>query len=350
MRYYMTKPRFAAVLCCFSIIVSAPVSAQRIQVRQITDHAGHGPAIELVEIRRIGRLEGTNDAFGRIVDVRADSRGRIFVADDLNHRVGVFSPAGMFIQNLGRRGQGPGEFESPWAIGIDARDSVFVWDMTQARISVFGPDLVFRRSFRIGPQWLINSINFLRNDDLVVAAFATGEQHGIHVLTRDGAIRRSFAPVTGGRAFAGFESSVLGGTLDVDGEMIVYSRKSPYEVLFYDSGGRLRTHCRGSGQMTTQPGDVVKREALSAELNWKRFVHSASIVALGRGMFINTIVDPTTNSRVVDLLRSDCTLIRRTRLNAPVTIVGRSGRQAIAVSNIEYPEIIVYELHMRNRR
>jgi 6-bladed beta-propeller len=94
-----------------------------------------GAQLVLTEVLRLGSERGADDAFGRVMDVELAASGRIYVADDLNWRVSIFDRSGRLLRRLGRRGQGPGEFERPWYLAVDRFDSLFVWDGALARIS-----------------------------------------------------------------------------------------------------------------------------------------------------------------------------------------------------------------------
>lgn len=52
-----------------------------------------------------------HQVFGRIDDVVTDRRGRIFILDGQQQKIRVFDKAGKYIQSIGRKGNGPGEFE-----------------------------------------------------------------------------------------------------------------------------------------------------------------------------------------------------------------------------------------------
>lgn len=59
--------------------------------------------------------------------ITVDRDGNIYVADSGNQRVVKFSSEGKFIKRFGTKGQGPGEFLSPWQIAI-YNDEVYVYD------------------------------------------------------------------------------------------------------------------------------------------------------------------------------------------------------------------------------
>jgi len=68
-----------------------------------------------------------------------DSEGYVYVPDNGYYSVRVFSSSGDFLTEVGRQGQGPGEFQSLSDVAIGARDSLFVYDDINRRISVFSP-------------------------------------------------------------------------------------------------------------------------------------------------------------------------------------------------------------------
>ncbi|HEX2093028.1 MAG TPA: 6-bladed beta-propeller [Longimicrobiaceae bacterium] len=281
-----------------------------------------------------------------------DGRGRIFVADDINHRVAVFRPDGRFLQFMGRRGNGPGEFQQPWLVATDTQDSVFVWDLGLSRITVFDNTLRYRRDFRIPPQWLVTGIEFLPNGRLLVAAYGPNEPGTLHVLDRNGTRRHTFGPRLGRQDLAGFEASLLGGYVDfsTSGQSIVYTNKSPYYIDFYAPSGQPRNRCVGRADWTTPPAQVVVRSSRTDALNWKRYVHSSGILDLGNGLFLNSIHDPVGDRRILHLLTSDCTLVGRVVFDHPLVIADRRGSKLVAVRNLEYPEVIVYDMRVLQRR
>ncbi len=72
--------------------------------------------------------------------------GVIAVSDAREFTVTFFSPDGKRAAQVGRQGDGPGEFRSNNSIGECATDSVFVFDRMQRRFSVFSPQGKFVRS------------------------------------------------------------------------------------------------------------------------------------------------------------------------------------------------------------
>ena len=76
--------------------------------------------------------------FNRVTNVALDRMGDLFVADGYgNARVHKFSNSGEYLFSWGEPGNGPGEFNLPHAIAIDADDRIYVADRENSRIQVF---------------------------------------------------------------------------------------------------------------------------------------------------------------------------------------------------------------------
>ena len=78
-------------------------------------------------------------AFTRPRDVAVDARGQIYVVDPQAAAVKVFDAAGEYLRELGRQGQGPGEFQDPRSVASFG-DLVIVGASRNARWSHFDLD------------------------------------------------------------------------------------------------------------------------------------------------------------------------------------------------------------------
>lgn len=109
------------------IVVSNPDSPQM----------GPGGVPMLVEVLRIGSLDGNCDAFGDVASLAVDGDGRIYVADRQAREIRVFTPQGECARTFGRSGEGPGEFS--WLEGIAWQPPGYLWaiDAIQSRFTVF---------------------------------------------------------------------------------------------------------------------------------------------------------------------------------------------------------------------
>lgn len=70
-----------------------------------------------------------------------DHAGNLYVVDQINCRVEVFSPDGEFLDTFGRRGVGFGDFVRPKGIAVDRKGLIYVTDGAFNNVQVFNPDL-----------------------------------------------------------------------------------------------------------------------------------------------------------------------------------------------------------------
>jgi len=131
--------------------------------------------------------------FDRPTDVAVTDAGEFYVADGYgNARVLKYSRDGKLLAQWGKRGTGPGQFNLPHAVCLDAKGRVYVGDRENNRVQVFDPDGKFLHQWTEGgaPYGL-----FLAADRLFVA---DGRADWVKVLTLDGkSVGRFGEPGTG---------------------------------------------------------------------------------------------------------------------------------------------------------
>lgn len=331
--------RVRRLLVLIALLAPLPSCAQRDGVVRAQ---GPGARLVLTEVLRLGSAFG-DDAFGRVMDVELGPTGRIYVADDLRWNIVVFDGAGRLLRRVGRRGQGPGEFERPWYLAVDRNDSLFVWDGALDRISVFGPDFRFARSFPAPGRWTVSGFSVRTDGTLLVGAFASGIAGMIHVLNREGRVLRSFGPSADAAGIpAGFASTLLGGSVAESDEGILFSRRSPYELVFHDRTGRRLRSCRGDARWTTPPRTVVRVGNGQQALEWQRFIHSSGAISLGGGYYLNEVLDPGGESTTLDLVRADCALAHRRVHDAVLLFQDRRGDLLAAQVGGDVPQVALF--------
>ncbi len=85
--------------------------------------------------------------FGRPVSISHDA-DTIYIVDAEAHEVRAYSKAGRFLRAFGRKGQGPGELDTP--AGLDARDGrLFVADRLNDRVQILDPAGRFLGGFKV---------------------------------------------------------------------------------------------------------------------------------------------------------------------------------------------------------
>lgn len=104
-------------------------------------------SFELEEDLSIGNEEDENYMFYEIQDLEIDSQGNILVMDFKNFRIQKFDAKGHFLKTIGRKGQGPGEFERLGQIFLDSKDNLYVNEMF--KMQIFSNKGEFVRSIKI---------------------------------------------------------------------------------------------------------------------------------------------------------------------------------------------------------
>ena len=69
--------------------------------------------LDLEEDLAVGREDDDNYMFYRVRDIEVDDHGNLYVLERGNCRLQKFDPDGQYLQTIGKKGQGPGEFENP---------------------------------------------------------------------------------------------------------------------------------------------------------------------------------------------------------------------------------------------
>lgn len=88
---------------------------------------------------RIGDVEDPDIGFSRVVAVDVDRDGNVYVLEALVPEIRVYSPDGALLRRIGRRGAGPGEFESTPHFGV-VGDTVWAVTYAPDRITLFNRD------------------------------------------------------------------------------------------------------------------------------------------------------------------------------------------------------------------
>ena len=102
---------------------------------------------ELEEDLSIGREDDENYLFYRGVGLNVDSQENIYVLDSGSFRIQKFDKDGRYLQTIGRRGQGPGEFELPFKFFLDGKNYLYVYD--SRKFKIFNNEGEFVKSIKL---------------------------------------------------------------------------------------------------------------------------------------------------------------------------------------------------------
>jgi DNA-binding beta-propeller fold protein YncE len=106
-------------------------------VQQVFEFTHDGKQLVMTLGERL--VKGEDDKhFGRPTDIAWLPDGTFFISDGyINTRVVKFDKNGKFLMTWGTKGKGPGQFDLPHSIDIDAQRRVYVADRSNSRIQIF---------------------------------------------------------------------------------------------------------------------------------------------------------------------------------------------------------------------
>ena len=95
-------------------------------------------------------LPPVDGMFRQVTDVAWDAQGNAYISDGyINSRVAKVDKNGVWLKSWGEPGSGPGQFNTPHSIAVDAQGEVYVADRGNRRIQVFDGDGKFLRQITI---------------------------------------------------------------------------------------------------------------------------------------------------------------------------------------------------------
>lgn len=170
--------------------VGAPSEAQ-LTPREVIDCSQCG--LRLRPVIALGKEEGAGMVERLESRVMRHTDGRYVVLGSYSAGLVVFDSTGKHVGSVGRKGDGPGEFQFPYA-SVLHHDSLVIVDAGNQRVSVLSPQLDFVRSF---PLTFQPTSEFLALPDgrfMAAAPIRTSERAGqpLHLIDAEGRIVRSF--------------------------------------------------------------------------------------------------------------------------------------------------------------
>lgn len=330
-------------------------------------------SVSIEQVRQLHPSEGVGLASAN--SLALDPDGRLYVGDASDRAIKVFAVNGVQGPSIGGAGAGPGEFLTLLSAGT-LGDSVFAWDGTENRLSMFAPD---GRYVRVMPLHLPGSPPWSRmramDDSLLVAsgwAQGVSDRPLVEVFDRRG--NRVGRMMNLSRLLSPPDPNLLPHTaVFADGsEGVVFSTLHGFDTLMaYTPHGRLlgagRIGLKGHSpvldlrQLLAHNGGKLKRR----DGTWAQDGHYAALklVALGDRlvavqfglMDLRHGTDLLSDGGPVVVLRveSDGVIRRVAQVEAPGALLGRSGRgQALILrwsgSNLEQLDLFRLTVRAKN--
>jgi hypothetical protein len=289
--------------------------------------------------------------FGRILDIAVDSDDDVYVLDNGFGRVRKYSSDGIYLQNIGREGEGPGEFQFPTAIAVD--DSTKLYVAASGKVSVFDSSGDFKKQFKLGvPGNIVRSVRTAGNGECLISCFDILDQMIIHRYNANHERVLSFCEsyAMGDNIDVRIEQVYAGGAIDTDKDGSVYfTQITPYEIRKFSSEGVLLARIYRDNSFMTPP--VVEEEGSS--ITFTMPPTCSSILVLNDGNIMNVVLIPVGENQppktLVDLFDKEGTLLTSRTLDRSILPkrCDSTGR-IYAIDYDEFPSVTGYRLVLRN--
>jgi hypothetical protein len=190
------------------------------------------------EIKRLSAAKSIEDIFEKaseiqfstspdsaiklITDMEIDSKGNFIVADGWGRRgVFIFAPDGQFVKELGKQGQGLGEYSTPVSVSISSKHEIWVADYLGNRINIYDENLTFKKSVICKPR-IHYFIHLNSQEEIFMYSGTINPFHPvifdtIHKYNNQGEEILSFAPLPQEVLKLKFSAVQDGITVDKDG-------------------------------------------------------------------------------------------------------------------------------------
>jgi DNA-binding beta-propeller fold protein YncE len=192
----------------------------------------------------VGKLEEGGSIFGTIGGADVTSDGRIFVLDTREKKVKVFDSSGRKLKELGREGQGPGEWTNPIVLQLISDRELMVSDAGQRKLVYldfegnmirevsYAKKLVMMKVIDYGGHYVGSEMGFEENS---MAYTIAKYDPNFNQLFKIDAI---LTPVPVGGTKINLFDVVYNFCLDSHGN-IIYARMTAYEIKYFTPEGQL---------------------------------------------------------------------------------------------------------------
>lgn len=166
--------------------------------------------------------------------VTRHAEGGIYVADELGHSILHLSLGGEFIRRIGRKGEGPGEFDSPMVVR-STENGFAVLDLA-GRVSFFDTAGVVHQTVLLQPRpSSAREFVVLRNGNVAITGAVPLSDHVIHVYGPNGQYLNGLGQLRMDLDEPILQMRYSDGLIAETGDMrIAFARRVPFEFMLFE--------------------------------------------------------------------------------------------------------------------
>jgi len=319
---------------------------------------------ELEEDLSIGREDDENYMFYRATGLAVDSQANIYVLDSRNYRIQKFDNKGKYLQTIGRRGQGPGEFMGPSRFRIEGiTESIFVLDFRS--IKIFDNEGNYIRDIRLSKGL---SDFFLAGEEYILGRFSTTDEKRrsisiISVFNSKGKTIKKIAdfperfPVIDGTIYKAPHGYLSWPFIsELNARTFVYGYSSDYELNIIDETGNLLYKIRKDAppqSLKKKEKDYI-REIFPKEIQNRVPLPSyrpffSSILSDGERIYVTAFKSPLEQSKEMkfDIFSKEGYFLYNTTLSFIPRII-KNGYVYTIISSEETGQVFVKRYKIKN--
>ena len=192
-----------------------------------------GPAVSLVD--SVVLSESGAKYIAQLGGVAEDGEGRYLITDMAQSRVVRFAPDGQWLDVIGRKGDGPGEFRGPTQAVPMPGDSIAVGDDQLRRLTVF--DGTGDRVREVGYPGIIRNV-VSHGDGIWFGGVEQGSETGITRWDGDSAFQHFFPFPASYKASPPLRGIFTIVALDAWADTLVAGYSGSNEIVLLDTAGR----------------------------------------------------------------------------------------------------------------
>jgi len=116
--------------------------------------------------------------------LEVDSEGNIYVLEPSEQRIQVFTTEGVYLNTIGRKGQGPGEFQAPYPMFMDKKDRLYVYDIMRRAVVLFNERGEFIKNIPLNPQMLkVDKITIDSDFNIICGYFPAKKEYDRYIIS-----------------------------------------------------------------------------------------------------------------------------------------------------------------------